>query len=147
MVTCGKADKSIFYGKTLEHRKSGAAQKGRWARFKMANSKFEILRLLLLATKTAVFERKRQLFNFSLTFQIKRPCIFRMTTGSATDRETMGLRGRSAPQRPMLYFAGSPWSACQAALLPPILPGLRDFPLYRSASQLSQRRWMTWAMA
>ena len=32
--------RGFAFGKTLERRKSGAAQKGRWARFKIADSKF-----------------------------------------------------------------------------------------------------------
>ena len=59
---------------------------------------------------------------FSSPFQIKRPCVFRMTTVSATDRENMGLRRGSASGGPFVYYAGSPWSTCQAALLLPLLP-------------------------
>ena len=46
-----------------------------------------------------------------------------MTTVSATDREKMGLRRYVVSGGPFVYYGGSPWSTCQAALLPSLLPG------------------------
>ena len=74
--------------------------------------------------KTAVFERKQRFFvTFCLLFQIKRPCVFRMTTVSTTDREKMGLRRCVASGGPFVYYAGSPWSTCQCRSFFPFFPG------------------------